>query len=462
MSSRVSFLVPLTAVLAGCATVLVALVPGLSFAYWSPSVHAAVETAAALISALLAYVVALRFRRSGSIGDLCLVVALGTLATTNIAFSAVPALAGGFDSASFVWVRMVGRMLSAAMLTAAAFTPDVRLRRAGRTALLSVAGVAAALALIAVAASQLGLPAAPSVDPTFSDVPRIEALNLMIVLQTCNMALFILAAAGFAGRARRGRDELIAWLAIGSVLSAFARLHYLLFPSTASDWIFTRDILTLGFYLVLVVGALRELSSHQREAAVEAVLKERERVAHVLHDRVAQELAFISMQTRRLAERDGGQAVKHIAEAADRALSESREAIAVLMRSEEESLDAAISRVAEELTSRSGARLRLSLDPRVELSPERQEHLVQIVREAVWNGLHHGGATAIAIELSVDHGMRLEVSDNGCGFDAAAVPRERRLCLGLVSMKERARILGGELRISSAPGSGTVVEAVLP
>jgi signal transduction histidine kinase len=55
--------------------------------------------------------------------------------------------------------------------------------------------------------------------------------------------------------------------------------------------------------------------------------------------------------------------------------------------------------------------------------------------------------------------MRLEIADDGVGFDSAIPTRDH---FGLVGMKERAQALGGEFSISSRPGDGTKVEVVLP
>jgi signal transduction histidine kinase len=103
----------------------------------------------------------------------------------------------------------------------------------------------------------------------------------------------------------------------------------------------------------------------------------------------------------------------------------------------------------------------VDVDPRVELPPDRRESLLRIVREAICNGLHHGEATKIAVKLSRGSGVRLCVADNGVGFDTDALPH-RSNSFGLVSMSERARSLGGKIRLRSEPGGGTNVEVLLP
>jgi signal transduction histidine kinase len=87
--------------------------------------------------------------------------------------------------------------------------------------------------------------------------------------------------------------------------------------------------------------------------------------------------------------------------------------------------------------------------------------LFRIAQEALNNVLHHAGASAVTVLLSpVEKGLRLAVSDNGCGFDPK-VPR-LHASLGLESMHERVRLLNGVLYIESTPGRGTTILAWIP
>jgi signal transduction histidine kinase len=461
MDRRICSPVLLTAGFAGIGTLLIVLAPGVEFAYWSPSLHATIDTAAAVVSALVAYLVAGRYGRTGRLGDLWLLGALGILATTNLVFSTVPAIAGGADGTLFMSLRVAGRFIGALAFAVAAFAPDVRLRHPRRAAATRLAFLAAALVLLTAIIAIVEVSRPPGPNPTTSDAPQIGEWGTLSAFDLGTMFFFALAAIGFAFRKRQATDTLIVWLAAGSTLSAFARLHYFLFPAVDPNWVFSRDVLRLVFYIVLLVGALRDFRAYQERMASEAAVDERRRVAREIHDGLAQELAFISMQSRRIAERSGEEAVGHIADAADHALHESRAAIAMLMCPAEASLDKAIAEVAQHLTSRCGARLQLDLDPRAELSQEGREHLLRILREAIWNALRHGRANAISVQLACKEGMRLRISDDGVGFDPSAARGELR-GLGLAAMAERARELGGELRLSAGRGRGTEVEVILP
>ena len=81
--------------------------------------------------------------------------------------------------------------------------------------------------------------------------------------------------------------------------------------------------------------------------------------------------------------------------------------------------------------------------------------MYRTAQEALNNVGRHAGATAVEMELSVNgHGAELRVRDDGAGFDPAQVGGDG---LGLKGMAERARLVGGELDVRSAPGGGTTV-----
>ena len=87
--------------------------------------------------------------------------------------------------------------------------------------------------------------------------------------------------------------------------------------------------------------------------------------------------------------------------------------------------------------------------------------LYRVAQEAVNNALRHAHATALTVKLApVRQGLELSVSDNGRGFDP--VGTQSRASLGLASMRERVRLLNGELEIRSSPGQGTTVTARVP
>ena len=198
-----------------------------------------------------------------------------------------------------------------------------------------------------------------------------------------------------------------------------------------------------------------------RRSCRSAVRREREGMARDLHDGLAQELAFIVTQTRRVAARDdrGDETLAAITSAAQRALDESRALIGGLRSGEDRPVDIAVAEAAEELAHRTGASVRVAAADGVVLPPATRDALVRIVREGVTNAVRHAQASDITVELTGGPGIRLRIADNGVGFDPASAARGG---FGLTSMRERARAAGGDLQCLSSPGAGTRIEVVFP
>jgi signal transduction histidine kinase len=449
-----------TAALATALTVIVSLAPD-ALAYHAPQGHVAVETAAALVSLLVAFILAGRFLQTGRAADLMLFVALALIGTANVLFAVVPAASGSGFSRWATWSALGGRLLGAFLVVLAAFMRDSRVRDPRAAIAPALVAVAGALTAIGVTAAFLQSSLPLGIDPSMS--PESAGLIVgnagILTVQLIQTFLYAAAAIGFMRRATRTDDRLMVWFAIAAVLYAFAALNYFLFPSLYSEWLYVGDFLRLGFFLVLLVGAAMEIQHYQSELTRAVALEERRRLARELHDGLAQELAFIATQSRFLSRRVNKPAdVEQLVVAAERALDESRSAISALTRPLDEPLDAALAQAAEDVAGRVGVRLKLDLAEGVEVPPSTREALVRIVREAVSNTARHGKANVVTVQLLNSDGVRLRVGDDGIGFD----PSERDgRGFGLTSMTERARALGGELSISSTPGAGTQIEVVL-
>ena len=457
---------PVASTTAALATLITAL-PFARFAYRSPGLHIAVETAAGLIAVLVAYLFYGRYRSSGRLTDLLLVSALGLFAFANLFLSVLPSsLSGSELSRSFAtWAPLFGRLLAAMLFGAAALIPERLILRPRRAAAIALG--ASGVVFLAVAAVVAGVASRlpRGIDPTMSpeESPLVAGQVTLVSLQLVAMALFAAAALGFMRRRERTGDELMQWLAAGALLEAFAHVNYFLFPSLYSEWIYTGDLFRFAFYALLLTGAAREIGGYWKAAARAQVLEERRRMARDLHDGLAQELAFIVMQTRRLRETDDKPILSYMSEAAERALDESRRAISALTRPFEEPLPVVLAQVAEDVGLRSGIALRLDLEDGVDAPLDVRETLLRVVREAVTNAARHANASTVAIDLSYRDSLRLRISDDGRGFDPEVKrTRSQNGGFGLVSMKERVEALGGHLRIASRPGAGTEIEVTLP
>jgi signal transduction histidine kinase len=458
------YAVSLTATVCLVLTILLSAFPELVPVYGNRSLHVALETVAALVLVLVASVLAGRYRRTASARDLLALVAVGVLAVNNLFLSVLTTVVTDHPSAFTTWASHGTYVLGPVLLAAAALAPARPLPRRRRRELLAVGGTGLVLGAIVLvtAAFASELPGQFASPPT--DRESLELFHqqpVLTVLESFAALCFAVAAAALAYHADRERDAFQMWLALFAVIAAVAFLDYAIFPTLYTELIYAGDILLLVADLALLVGTTREIATYQDAVAEAAVLEERRRVARDLHDGVAQELAFIASQLRWS---DGGRPpdpeLGQIAEAVERALDESRGAIAALSRPVHEPLHVALAQTAEDVVERRGGRLKLDLQEGIEVPPPWRVALARILREAVANAIRHGHARTISVELRDDDGICLRISDDGDGFDPAEP--QRATSFGLISMKERTESLGGEFRLVSRPHEGTSVEIYIP
>ena len=436
-----------------------ALVPPLHLAYVTTSAHVAIETAAAVVALLAAELVRTRFVLSRRRRDLLLTIALLCLGLTNLFFAALPAIFDAESRALTGWAPLAARLLAAALF-ALAVTDDREVAHPRRALRRGLAGTLALLGGLAGLAALLGPHLPHIISP--GEAPRTGlhiATPSVAVAQALAALGFAVAAVGFLRHAEREHDAMLRWFGVGSVLAAVASLDYMQLPSLYSGFISIGDLLRLGFYTALVGGAARELERYQRALALEAVQEERLRLARELHDGVAQELAFLAARARGLtAGNVDSAALESLADAAVRALDESRGAISALREPDGRPFEEHLANAAVEFEHREGARLRYLVPQDLDPPARTREALMRILREAVTNAVRHADASEVLVEVSHDGPLRLRIRDNGRGFD----PAQAHGGYGLAGMRERARALGGDLRLSSQPGSGTEIEVVLP
>ena len=455
----------LTAIACLALTLLINVAPRFDPTIGNRRFHVAIETAAALVLIFIAAVLLGRFRLNQSLRTLLKFGAVLLLALDNLFSAGLTIIVDSISDGAFsTWATAGNSMIGAALLAAAAVLPDRPIGDSGR-AVAGVVTISLSLlaATIAFAALFQGL-----LPGAFADVPETQAeLELLsehpalVVVEGITAACYGVAAVAFARLAEEMDDEFLEWLSIGSVIAAAAFLNYALFPSMFTELLYSGDAFFLAAVVALLYGAVREVSNEEAAQIRTAVVAERRRVARDLHDGVAQELAFIASQTQwSMRQPDDPQPLGQILDAVERALDESRGAIAALNRPIDEPIDVAIGHAALDVANRVGARLQLDLDEGIDVPPGWREALLRIVREAVANAARHGHARTIAVRFSDDHGALLRVSDDGDGFDLAA-PRSSQ-SFGITSMRERTESLGGSFSIASAPGQGATVEVRLP
>jgi signal transduction histidine kinase len=199
--------------------------------------------------------------------------------------------------------------------------------------------------------------------------------------------------------------------------------------------------------------------------------EERARIARDLHDDIGQRVASLSIGLSR--------AQRHMPDAS----SASRQALSALEQQttqlsadlrhlshelhpsalEHLGLLEALRERCDDFTQDSGVAVRLDVsDTWPEVSNASALCLYRVAQEALRNVARHARAHQVTVTLDrLDGHLTMQVSDDGCGFDAKSVTA-CRTGLGLVSLAERVRMLGGELAITAGPGNGTRLAVTLP
>jgi signal transduction histidine kinase len=113
-----------------------------------------------------------------------------------------------------------------------------------------------------------------------------------------------------------------------------------------------------------------------------------------------------------------------------------------------------------------GSEINLDVDVKggpTELPEEVSHHVLRIAQERVANVLKHAGARQVALTLRVEEKLlTLKVGDDGRGFEPDTAFASSHGHFGLIGMRERAERLGGELRVESHPGAGTILDLTVP
>ena len=218
----------------------------------------------------------------------------------------------------------------------------------------------------------------------------------------------------------------------------------------------------IGKHLGMAVAKAR-LDEESRKLSL---MRERNSLAHELHDSLAQTLAGLGFQVRILAETLGdGEApaaqheIVRIQNSLDEAHTELRELIANF-RSPADSMGVvpALEDLTERFRKESGIAIYLQIEcPDLQLSPVSELQVLRIVREALNNVRKHSRAQTVRVLVRCESGgtYRILIEDDGVGIGEPAINANPGEHLGLSIMHERARRISGELRIESEPGEGT-------
>ncbi|MHB1716897.1 MAG: sensor histidine kinase [Acidimicrobiales bacterium] len=204
---------------------------------------------------------------------------------------------------------------------------------------------------------------------------------------------------------------------------------------------------------------------------VEAEENQRRRLARELHDEPLQLFLHLARRLESLSGVPGvpGAVAGGLAEARSQALDAAGRLRSLARDLRPPALDqlglvAALSSLVVDVEEEAGLVAELEVTGVEErLSPDVELGAYRIAQEAVRNTLRHAGASRLRVALRFDPGaLGLTVVDDGRGLRSSGADDVAAGHLGLLGMRERAHLLGGQVEVSSACGNGTVVEASLP
>jgi signal transduction histidine kinase len=431
------------------ATGLFAISESLQSAYELPDTRLVLDTAIAVLAAIVSVLASVRFLVDGRTLHLLVAAGFWSIALGTVAFGLVPVLDGGTLPPAAAWALVGARLLGAALIAVAPWA-DGRLADR-RPALLAVGvGVVAVLA-----SAGLGLRSPQWAEGGLS-LDLVEGSSVVLAASLLAI-LWTVALIGFAIRYHRYGRDLDSWLCLSATLALFADLHLVLTPVVSSELVLQGDFLRLVAYGILLVGVWRAIADAEFGRAV---ADERARVAREIHDGLAQYLFAISTQVSMLetgAPID--QVLPRLKRASTAAQQEARFAVLALSSAGGSArFDSALRRYVDVLTADGALEVELDVDRAVRLAPDEQIEVFRIVQEGLGNARRHAGATHVEVEISQRNGRRtVLVRDDGVGFDEETAPAGQ----GLENMKLRADAIQGELSLRSSPGRGTAIEVVL-
>ncbi len=225
-------------------------------------------------------------------------------------------------------------------------------------------------------------------------------------------------------------------------------------------------LLSVAASAATAVATARSVAAERLRLSIDAAEQARARWARELHDQTLQGLTGARMVLAAGLARDDHEALRHAAETADLHIGvEARSLRDLITELRPAALDdLGLGPAIESLAKRQAAAAGFALDVSLEFGGcerprEIEDAIYRIVQEALSNVAKHASAEQATLEVRQQpRWVEVTVQDDGCGF----VPGGPSEGFGLIGMRERADLLGGELSLSSAEGGPTRVTAVLP
>lgn len=207
------------------------------------------------------------------------------------------------------------------------------------------------------------------------------------------------------------------------------------------------------------------------ESLVQAQEEERSRLARELHDGAGQTLTSLLVRLKAMEKKSPPQEFKTELVNMQGIVSETIEQVREIayhlrpVALDEFGLPRALESLAQEMTRGANIEITTMFDMQdFKIPSEIEVVLYRIAQEGLTNIMRHSKASQIRLSLSIENdNIKMIMEDDGIGFEPGRhYPRDNQRHLGLISMRERAEILGGALEVYTAPGQGTNVEVSIP
>jgi signal transduction histidine kinase len=500
---RLDLVLAVTAVILLAATAAFLADNSLSFVLVDRSADVAINALTVLAAGSLAALALARYREAGRLAGLFQASAfllIAWVALLNVAVTVFKVeddfgLSLGRPEQLPLYVSSISRLVAGALLVvggAAAVNMFHGQPRTRRTMLVPIVAFTVALVVLYLVREQIStfdtlLP--PFIGPVgikqMITEPRFagampDVTSIALLIQAISAALFLVGVILYRRSYLRDGPVADGYLAVAMLIGAFAEIHFYFYPGVYGGLVTTSEALRLAFFVVLFAGINAESRSDLRalrsayaaldrlrmSEAERATLEERTRLARELHDGLSQDLWFAKLKHERLVQYvpdDQKELAQEVTQAIDSAIAEAKQAVVTMRAAEdrERPLEELMSRTIDDFAARSGVRADFSAaDLPMALPPRIQVEALRVLQEALTNVRKHADATVVRVAADFqDSTLHVTIVDNGRGFRPEETSGGG---LGVQGMKERARLMGGDLRVVSEPSGGTSVDLTVP
>ena len=224
-----------------------------------------------------------------------------------------------------------------------------------------------------------------------------------------------------------------------------------------------REVVELTRAFNEMLDRLRRERRDSVRRSLQAQEGERHRVAQELHDEVGQSLTAMLLQIERVTRSSSEELPRQLEDLRDNVRESLDDIRRIAQRLRPELLDdlglpSALHALAERVADQTGLVIETDVDGELpELDEETELVIYRVAQEALTNTLRHAGATQAVLRVrTIGHALELDVIDDGAGLNGA-VPGA-----GIAGMRERALLIGGDLRVESSPSGGASVRLSIP